>query len=163
MENIKEEIKDKIIDLISASSSGRLIVFKPENKVFGEDLSVAKRADYDGKNILIRVVSLIGPSDSTVLQKDFLKEDIKTDDNFYFIFAYFDIIRQKIGDYIWMVPSLKLKELANKDNPENNNNILTVKILLNSKEKNKYSEFSVPIKNLGKLIFDLATSEKNKK
>lgn len=162
MENIKEEIKDKIIDLISASSLGRLIVFKPENKIFGEDLSVAKRADYNNeKNILIKVISLVGPSDSIILTKDFLKEDIKENNSFYFLFVYFDVIKQKTGDYVWIIPSLKLKELANRDNSENN--IFTVKILLNEKEKNEYSEFLVPVKDLGKFIFDLATYKKNKK
>jgi hypothetical protein len=163
MENIKEKIKDNIIDLISVSSSGRLIILKPEKKVFGEDLSVSKRADYNEKNILIKIISLIGPSDNAVLQKDFSQEDIKSDDDFYFIFVYFDIIRQKMGDYVWMMPSLKLKELAKQDNLKNNNNIFAVKILLDNKEKNKYSEFSIPVKKLGKFILDLLNSKKTKK
>jgi len=163
MENIKEDIKEKIIDLISISSLGRLIIFKPEKKVFGEDLSIAKRADYNEENILIKVISLIKPSDSIVLIKDFLKEDIRTNDNFYFLFVCFDVIKQKIEDYVWIIPSLKLKELAMRDNSNQNNKIFTVKIFLGNKKKDEYSEFLISVKNLGKFIFNLANLKKNKK
>ena len=52
MENIQQEIEDKIIDLIALGAQGRLIVFKPEKS--DKDLIVEKRSDYNNLEIYIK-------------------------------------------------------------------------------------------------------------
>lgn len=161
MNNIEEEIKDKIIDQISTAAGGRLIISKPEKKSFGEDLLIGKRADYKGEDIFLKVCSLIGPTGIVKLAKDFLSEEFKTDKNFYFLFIYFDSIKQKIGDSVWLVPSTKLKDIAKQEILSNNKKFLRVEILLNTDKKDKYSEFLIPSKNLGKIILGILSSKKD--
>ncbi|OGZ85288.1 MAG: hypothetical protein A2599_01920 [Candidatus Staskawiczbacteria bacterium RIFOXYD1_FULL_39_28] len=105
MENIKEKIEDKIIDLINRGAGGRLIIYKPDN--LDKDLMVEKRGDYKKNPISFKIY----------VKKDFsLKKDIIPDENFYLIGADFDVVEQDIEDEIFIAPTLNFKKiLINKN------------------------------------------------
>ncbi|MCX6721996.1 MAG: hypothetical protein NTY04_02305 [Candidatus Staskawiczbacteria bacterium] len=151
-DNIQDEIEDKIIDCINSGVKGRLVIFKPEKNSFGEDLIVKKRGDYKEKEIHLQINSLVGPGEDVNFVKDFPKDNFKTDKNFYLIFVYFNEALQKINDYIWLVPSLKFKETAETINDQK---ILRFESSLDVKQNNKYSEFLVDTKDLGKLMLNI--------
>jgi hypothetical protein len=90
--------------------------------------------------------------DETVFVKDFLQEDFKADKNFYLLFVYFDKERQKINDYLWLIPSLQFKDIAEVIKLEDGKKILRFKSSSNLKNKNQYSKFIVKAEELGKLI-----------
>jgi len=97
--NIKEKIEDKIIDCINSGAGGRLIIFKPENS--DKDLMVEKRGDYKKKPISLKVY-----------EKDFppQNKELVADNNFYLVFAHFDIVKQNIDDSVYIIPSLKFSD-----------------------------------------------------
>jgi hypothetical protein len=152
--NIEEKIEDKVIDWIALGAGGRLIVSKPNKSIFGEDLLIEKRGDYKGEDIFIKVCSLIGPVDSEKITKDFLQDNFKTDKNFYLLFAYFDSVKQKISDYIWLIPSMQFKDMAELTESADGQKILRFESFLDIKQKDKYSKFLVYTKELGKLAFE---------
>lgn len=94
-DNLKEKIEDKIIDLINFSAGGRLIIYKPEENGLSsqmyKDLVVEKRGDYKKTPIFIKIY------DKSELSQN---SDVTVDDNFYLIFAHFDIVKQDIEDEI---------------------------------------------------------------
>jgi len=96
-DNIKEQIEDKIIDLIALGAGGRLVVFKPEKN--DKDLIIEKRNDYKNESIAINVYN-------TQLSDDVR---IVPEDNFYLMFVNFDIVKQDIDDNFIIVPSNNLQ------------------------------------------------------
>jgi len=156
---IEEEIEDKIIDWITLDVGGRLIASKPEKNAFGADLSIEKRGDYKGRNILFKICSFIGPTNLSKLIKDFPKDAFKSDKNFYLLFVYFDSVKQKISDYVWLVPSIQFKDMAELIESKDNQDMLRFESSLDTKEKDKYSKFLINTKDLGKLTFDAFDSD----
>jgi hypothetical protein len=150
--NIEEDIKEKIIDWMTFDVSGRLIVSKSENNPFAADLLVEKRADYKGENIFFKVCSLTGPTEVKSLVKDFLQDEFKADKNFYLLFVYFDSIKQKINDYVWLIPSLQFRDLADSVKSTDSQKLLRFESSLDIQKKDKYSKFLIYTKDLGKLI-----------
>jgi len=108
MENIKEKIEDKIIDLIALGAPGRLVAFKPEK--FFVDLVVEKKGDYKKMPIFLNVYSKEQDFEAEVKQA----KNINPAENFYVVFADFDFIKQNIGDNIFVVPSVSVSELSGK-------------------------------------------------
>jgi len=153
-ENIQEEIEDKVMDCINSGVAGRLIIFKPDKSPFGADLAIERRGNYKEKEIFFQVNTFVGPEDSHNLVKDFSQESFKTDKNFYLFFVYFDEIKQKINDYVWLVPSLQFRNIAEIVKSPDGKNLLRFKSSLDVKDKNQYSKYIVESKELGKLIFD---------
>jgi len=156
--NIEEEIKDKIINWITIGESGRLIVSKPEKNNLGEDLIIEKRGDYKGEDILFKICSLVGPIDKKDFEKDFFQEEFKADKNLYLLFVYFDSIKQKINDYVWLIPSLQFQDLA-EISEISGKKVLRFKSSLDITKKDKYSKFLVYTKDLGKLVFEAFESK----
>jgi hypothetical protein len=112
VDNIKEKIEDKVIDCINYGAGGRLIILKPENS--DKDLMVEKRGDYKKKPISINVYDKIAPPQM---------QSFAPDNNFYLVFAHFDIVKQDIADSIYVIPSSKFSDkidfskfLINKNN-----------------------------------------------
>jgi hypothetical protein len=103
MDDIKEKIKNKIIDLISMESSGRLVVFKPEDSP--RDLVVEKRGDYKKQPISLNVFKKAQIEE---------KKEIGHEKDLYFIFADFDVIKQNIEDEIFVVYSVDSKKVVIK-------------------------------------------------
>jgi hypothetical protein len=153
-ENIQQEIEDKVIDCINSEVAGRLIIFKPEKNDLGADLAVEKRGEYKGKEIYFKINSLVGPSKADTFVEDFLQESFRVDKNFYLLFVYFDEVTQKIKDYIWLIPSLQFRDIAEIIKSAGGQNLLRFEAPLDVKVKNKYSKFLVETKGLGKLVLD---------
>jgi hypothetical protein len=128
MENIQEEIEDKVIDCINTGVSGRLVIFKPEKNIFGEDLVVEKRAKYKEKEMFLQINSLAKN------MEDFLPKKFKPNENLYLVFIYFDEVRQKINDSLWLVPSLNF---------------------VNIKSKDEFSKFLIKTEDFGKAVLNL--------
>jgi hypothetical protein len=105
MDDIKEKIKNKIMDLISMEASGRLVVFKPENS--DKDLVVERKGDYKKAPIFLNVYRKSQTEE---------KKRIGSDKNLYFIFTDFDIVKQNIEDEIFVVYSVDSKKVAIKKN-----------------------------------------------
>jgi len=156
-ETIQEEVEDKIIDCINSGVDGRLIVFKPENNNFGADLAIEKRGDYKGKEIYFKINSLVGPSETggypEVFVRDFPQEIIKRDKNFYMIFVYFDEVTQKIGDYVWLIPSSQFEDASEVIKLPDGQKVLRFEASLDAKKKNKYSRFLLASSKFGMTIF----------
>lgn len=154
MENIQEEIEDKVIDCINSGVGGRLIIYKPEKRGLEDFLVVERRGQYKGNNINFQINSLVLPSKNISFVKDFVQEDFKTDKNFYLLFVYFDEVKQDINDYVWLIPSIQFKDIAKVVKSSDGKNLLRFKSSSNFKEKNIYSKFLVNIKELGDIILD---------
>ena len=106
MENIKEKIQDKVIDLIALGAGGRLIAFKPENS--DKDLIVEKKGDYKKESVSFNIY-----------EKEQLEnmKDINPEKNFYLLFTHFDFVKQDIEDELIIVSSVDSKKilLSKKD------------------------------------------------
>ncbi|MEK7665017.1 MAG: DUF5680 domain-containing protein [Patescibacteria group bacterium] len=155
--NIEEEVENKIIDFIILGSGNRLIAFKPEENSKGADLVIKKRGDYEKEKISevsFKISSYIGPAKNNNFIKDILQKDFKPDKNFYLIFDYFDEVKQEINDYIWVVPSLEFRDIADPV-AEKGKNALRFESSLNIEDKNKYSKFLVDKKELGNILIKL--------
>lgn len=154
MDNIQEEIEDKIIDDINSGVGGRLVIFKPEKKGMEDYLAVERRGEYKEKEIYFKINSLIVPAKKEDFIKDFYQESLKADKNFYLIFACFDEAMQKISDYIWLIPFSQFKDIADIVKSPDNQKLLRFMAPLDVKKQSKYSKFLVNTKNLGKMILD---------
>jgi len=152
--NIAEEIENKISDQIAMGAAGRLVTFKPEKKPQGVDLVVERRGKYKEKPISFIINTFMGPTKSEKLTKDFLQNDFKADKNLYLLFATFDEVKQKISDYIWLVPSLQFVDIAEITKTSNGESFLKFEVPSDIKSKNKYSKFLVLTKEIGKLSLD---------
>jgi len=116
LEKTQEEIENKIIDLIALESESRLVVFKPEKS--NKDLVVEKRGDYEKKPVFLNVYwvethgkdNFIAKISQIINDKNFIPEE-----NFYLIFAKFDVVAQKIYDDFFVVPSLKVNGITKND------------------------------------------------
>jgi len=114
-DNIKEQVEDKIIDLIGLNGGGRLVVFKPENSA--KDLVVEKRGDYKKRVISLRVFCE-ELAESNNSGNNFLKladaRKASPEENLYFVFVHFDFIKRDISDRFWVIPSVIFQELDEK-------------------------------------------------
>ena len=122
MENIQEEIEDKIIDWIALNSYGRLIATKPEK---GADLIVQKKGDYSGKQIFLKV---------QISEKNVFENKEKMPENYYLLFVNFDFKKQKVDEKFLLFPAFK--EQITK---EVFINFLIDKLILENKAKPKES------------------------
>jgi len=153
-DNIQEEIENKIIDDINFGVGGRLIIFKPEKKGWEDYLAVEKRGDYKKGQIYFQVNSFVIPSKDKIFIKDFPEEDFTAAQNFYLLFVFFDEMSQKIGDYIWLVPSLEFRDIAETIKTPDGRRFLRFQSSGDIKNKNQYSKFIINSKNLGDLILE---------
>mgnify|MGYP001564112027 CR=1 FL=1 len=151
-ENIKEQIEDKVIDCINSAVAGRLIIFKPEKSNLGADLAVERRGKYKEKEIYFQINDLIVPAENKNFVKDFQQKNFKADKSFYLLFAYFDEIKQEINDYIWLIPSLEFRDIAEVVKMPDNEKLLRFESSADIKLKNKYSKFLIKKQDLGKTI-----------
>jgi hypothetical protein len=127
----KEEIENKIIDLINIGSGGRLIVFKPETDK-KSDLAVKKRGVYEKKEIFLKIIFLHQPGEKP--SADGFKDEIFLAKDFYFIFVFFDQIEQKINDSIWVIPFYEFKKTLD--------------------QKKDFTKFLIKKNDLGKLMLE---------
>jgi hypothetical protein len=153
MQNIQEEVKNKIIDWIALGSEGRLIVFKTEK---GADLAVQKKGDYPGKKLLFKLEIFITPSEKNVFAKDILQNDLIKEKDYYLLFVVFDEVKQKIEEKIWFMPVLSFIEESEKINLQNNDKALRFdaerfpKYLIDKNELDLFLIDSLIVKNKAK-------------
>jgi hypothetical protein len=157
---IQEEIEAKIIDWITMNVSGRLVVTKSDKNSFGADLIVNKKGDYKGEGLFLKVQSQIGPDGAQKISKDFLIEEFKIVKNLYLLFVYFDTVRQRVLDYVWIIPSSEFKDIADVTTSIEGKKIFRFEVPLDIQQKNKYSGFLVYTKDLGKVAFDIINTGK---
>ena len=154
LQNIQEEIEDKVIDSINSAVTGRIIVFKPEKKGLENYLAVERRGRYKEKEMYFQVNTLLLPAKDVDFVKDFSQKNFKAEKNLFLLFVYFDEIKQSITSYIWLIPSLQFRDIADVIKVDGGDNLLRFKSFADFKNKNKYSKFLVNIKDFGKLILD---------
>ena len=154
MQNIEQEAENKIIDSIGQSSAARLIVFKPDVNKLGANLAIERRGKYKESQLFFQINTFMSPSSGKIFSKDFLQDDFKGDKNFYLLFACFDEVKQKINDYIWLIPSLEFRDMAEVAKNADGKKVLHFEVALDPKNKNKYSRFLVDLKELGKMLLD---------
>lgn len=159
-ENIQEKIKEKVIDCINSGTGGRLIIFKPEGSAYEPDLVVERRGKYEEEKIYFKINSISGHVKDNNFVKDFLQEGFMPDKNFYLLFVYFDEIKQKVSDYVWLVPSSQFRDVAEVIKSPEGENLLRFEAPIDVQNfpaqagKNKYSKFIVNTKELGELILN---------
>jgi hypothetical protein len=151
-ENTQDKVEDKIIDCINSGVTGRLIIFKPENGKLGADLAVERRGNYKEKEMFFQINSFVGHIKEDIFIKDFLQDGFKADKNLYLIFVYFDDVKQKINDDIWLIPSLQFRDIAETAKSPDGGKILKFQASVNARDR--YSKFLVSSKGLGKLILN---------
>jgi len=159
-DNIKEAIEDKIIDSINAGIAGRLVIFKPEKKGQEDYLAIERRGEYKEEKIYLQVNSLIIPAKSISFIKDFSLENFKADKNLYLVFAYFNEITQKLEEYVWVIPSLQFRDIAEVISQSDEKKVLRFESSSDFKNKNKYSKFLINIKDLGDVILSALREKK---
>ena len=115
-DNIKEKIQNKIIDCIASGGQGRIVVFKPENS--DKDLVVERRNDYEKKKISLNIYARQFSDDRDFLSQISLAKDFIPAQNFYLVFVYFDMVKQKVGDNFWVIPSSEAADISEKNFPE---------------------------------------------
>lgn len=153
-ENIQKKIENEVIDILNISSGGRLVVSKSEKNKFGIDLRIQRRGNYKENPYDFRIVSFIDRPKDNIFVKDFGETELYTGKDFFLLFVYFDRIKQRINDYIWLIPSLQFEDMAEILLLEGSKKALRFQGSLNAEKKDKYSKFLVDRKDLGKLIFD---------
>ncbi len=111
-DNLQEEIENKIIDLISLGSGGRLVVFKPEN--LKTVLTVEKKGDYKSEALVLDILGIERPGGGKLEDKIgqlIGGKNFKAENGLYFLFVYFDAVKQDLEETFWFVPSLKARQL----------------------------------------------------
>jgi len=176
--NIEENVKNRIIDLITEGSEDRLISFKPSKEKSVADLIVKKRGGYNppifskrlgspiktkkvfsdtskfgGRELSFQINIFIGPEKNKNIAKDILQESFIPGKDFYLMFVYFDEVKQSISN-IWIIPSLIFSELAELKKIENNKAILRFESALNLETKDKYARFLIKQKELGNFLLE---------
>jgi hypothetical protein len=151
-DNIKEAVEDKIIDSINSGIAGRLIIFKPEKKGLEDYLAIERRGEYKEDKIYLQINSLVIPAKSVNFIKDFLQAEFKADKNSYLVFAYYNEITQKLEDYVWVIPSIQFRDIAEVIEQTSGKKLLRFESSSDFKSKNKYSKYLIDIKDLGDII-----------
>jgi len=176
MENLQEEIENKIIDWTISGAGGRLVVFKPPDPSGGADLVVVQKGEYDpagnkdlpksiivktkifgdssqkeSTEIFISVNGLLKESDSSIFKKDVDIEAFKKTKNFYLAFVFFNILKQDIEDFICFVPLQEFTKIAGK---VNNGNVFKFESFLSADKNDKYSKFFVNKKDFAQILFN---------
>lgn len=159
VDNIPEIIENKIIDCVSFGISDRLIIFKPEKNKFVADLSVIRKGNYKEPPYDLKINSFFGKIENNKIAKDFAQKDFKADKKLLLIFAYFDEISQKISDYIWLVPSLEFRDIAEVIKTEDGEKLLRFEASLDFNKKNTFSKFLINKNDLGKILLDAFESK----
>jgi hypothetical protein len=153
-DNIQAEIEDKVIDCINSGVAGRLVIFKPQKNSFGANLAVERRGKYKEGEMYFQINSLAEPAQDNRVVKDFSQKSFKSEKGFYLLFVYFDEVRQRIDDHVWLIPSLQFRDIAVVVGLPNGEKALRFEASADFKDKNSYSKFVVSTAELGKFILE---------
>ena len=151
-------IESRVIEWITREAGERLTVFKPVG-IKGADLVVKRRGEYPGKAIYLKINGSDNLGENGIFIKDVLKETLRPEENLYLIFVYFNEVLQDIADYIWLLPSLEFRDIAEFLVLEKEE-VLKFEAPLNPKKKNKYSRFLTSKKNIAQILLKILTLKK---
>lgn len=154
--NIAEEVEGRIIDWIALGGGGRLVAFKG---ALPNTLVIKKRGDYQaGLSVTFQVHTFFGMVKQDFISEDFPEKSFNSQKSLYLVFAYFDEIKQKLNDDVWIVPSEDFKKLAEQVSPENEK-MLRFKVPLDLTQQSQYSKYIVNKKKLSMLLIDALQSD----
>lgn len=181
MENLQEEIENKIIDHIIGEAGDRLVVFKPQNLLAGADLVVAKKGLYESgekkdkkksiivktrifgssskqqaKEIFISINGLIKQSKNSLFKKDIDTSKFDAKKDFYLIFVFFNVIKQDIEDFLCFIALEEFKKISP---PVDGKDILKFESFLEPEKQDKYSKFLINKKNLARDLFNIISKK----
>ncbi len=145
-------VEDKIVEWIAKEAGGQITVFKPKSVIKGVDLIVKKRGVYPEKGLHLQVKGRRSLDDNRMFIKDIQEKDFTPEGNLYLIFAYFDIVEQKLDDDIWLVPSLEIRDLAEHVTIEGGPQVLRFEAPVGFQKRNKYTKFLINKKDLAKVL-----------
>jgi len=170
MENIQEDVENKIIDCIVLGSNGRLIVFKPEEHKNGTDLAVKRKGEYEpeeNKSIVeqkvvraqafgsvskknkeemfVSVSGQIKTDEKSIFIKDINIGESGLDKKAYLLFVFFNLVKHDIDDYVCILQLEKFKKIATATKDRN---ILKFESYLSPEKKDKYTDFLINKKEL---------------
>lgn len=154
----KEIIENKVIDWIAKGSGDRLIVLKGA-PASGIDIVIKKKGEYGDKAINLQIRERQNLEPGNIFREEIQQKGFEPNNDFYLVFVYFDIIEQEISEYIWVVPSLEFRDIAELTIGGEGENILKFEAPLDESQKNKYSKFLINKKNLGKLFLEIITKK----
>lgn len=183
----KEKIEEKIIDLITLESANRLIIFKPTEKLNKVDFIIKKRAEYDElpnqklgghfrlnqiigstkkndltKELSVQIIDIDTIENNDIFVKDIPENSFEPDENFYFILAHFNDVLQNITENIFVIPSLYVRDVAEKI--ENvNENTLKIASSFSGKNQDKFSKFLMQKNHLATFLLETIENKKKNK
>ena len=183
--NIEENIKNRIIDLITKGSEDRLIAFKPKEDTGSVGLIVKKRGEYKSqviikkaktsfkvgqafsaspktksKELSFQVNIFIGPSKTDTIIKDILQDNFIPSKDLYLMFIYFNEVKQDVSN-IWVIPSFMFSEIAEFQKLRDNKAILRFEATIGTEKKDKYTRFLIDKKELGNFLLEIIETKNN--
>lgn len=175
-EKIQEKIENRIIDFINLNSGGRLIVLKTKEAGSDINLFVKKKGDYESpktetpenknvvkarifgvskkKNINEVYLSVNGQAkttDNNLFIKEINLENFDESKNIYFIFIFFNVLKQDIEENICILSLKQIKEKADLVKE----NIFKIESFLSKNKKDKYSEFLFNKKEVSRFFLNI--------
>ena len=175
-EKIQEKIENRIIDFINLNSGGRLIVLKTKEAGSDINLFVKKKGDYESpktetpenknvvkarifgvskkKNINEVYLSVNGQAkttDNNLFSKEINLENFDESKNIYFIFVFFNVLKQDIEENICI---LSLKQIKDKADLVKKN-IFKIESFLSKNKKDKYAEFLFDKKEVSRFFLNI--------
>lgn len=175
-EKIQEKIENRIIDFINLNAGGRLIVLKSEENGGDMSLVIKKKGDYEpskietpeNKNIVkarifgvskkknIKEVYLCingqtKTTDSNIFSKEINLENFDESKNIYFVFVFFNVLKQDIEENICILSLKQMKEKADLVKE----NIFKIESFLSKNKKDKYSEFLFNKKEVSRFFINI--------
>lgn len=148
----EEIIREKIIDLLAVSGGGQFVVVEPETGT--ADLAVEKRGTYYEKETKLYLYIKECKKDLDknifssvpVLEK---KEDFA--ENSYLLFLNFDVVKQDIFEYAWLVPVNTFFVMTEPDKSGKRK----FEVPLNARAENKYLNFLVEKNYLANILEEI--------
>lgn len=175
-EKIQEKIENRIIDFINLNAGGRLIVLKSEETGGDISLVIKKKGDYEpsktetpeNKNIVkarifgvskkknIKEVYLCingqtKTTDNSIFSKEINLENFDESKNIYFVFVFFNVLKQDIEDNLCI---LSLEQIKDKSESVKEN-VFKVESFLSKNKKDKYSEFLFDKKEVSRFFINI--------
>ena len=175
-EKIQEKIENRIIDFINLNAGGRLIVLKSKELGIDTNLVIKKKGDYEApktetpenknivkarifgvskkKNINEVYLSVNGQAkttDNNLFSKEINLENFDESKNIYFIFVFFNVLKQDIEENICI---LSLKQIKDKADLVKEN-IFKIESFLSKNKKDKYSEFLFDKKEISRFFINI--------
>lgn len=151
-------VENRIAESIILGSRGQLTVYEPNSDIDGVDLITKKRGEYNA--VYLQVKSRFSLHGKSTFIQDVQEKSFNPHKAFYLIFAYFNSAKQELNDYIWLVPSLKFKQLSVRIKARGYKPKLRFQASINPLSENKYKKFLINKVNLSKELVTITNKLK---